>query len=123
MSTKIVAANVPKSSVGLITAKKLVPPLNGKVPSYAPDKLSDIDRIVVLTIIANGEWVLVDRNIFEKQGQSSKVYIALRRRGFEVVVRHVDGIKNYWARWPHRRPTMPKLPKFRGDDGAYGALH
>lgn len=110
------------SANGLIKATRLVPPLNGKVPTYAPDKLSDIDRIVIHTVNAGGEWVLVDRNIFEKQGQSSSVYIALRRRGFEVVVRHVDGIKNYWARWPHPMPTMPEFPKFENDSGMYGAM-
>lgn len=107
----------------IIKARHLVPPLNGKIPTFAPDRLSDIDRIVVCTIMANGEWVLVDRNVFEKKGQSSKIYIALRRRGFAVVVRHVDGIKNYWARWPHDLPTVPALPAFKGDeDGMYGAL-
>lgn len=106
-----------------ITANKLVPPLNGKVPTVKPDLLADLDRIAVRTIMAEGMWVLVDRNLFEKRGQSSKVYIALRRRGFEVVVRHVDGIKNYWARWPHPVPSMPELPKFKNDAGMYGALN
>ena len=109
----------------LITAAGLVPPLNGKMPRTAPDHLSDIDKIVVLTILQSlteDPWVLVDRNPFEKQGQSSKIYIALRRRGFDVVVRHVDGIKNYWAKWPHPLPAMPLLPVYKGDqDRMYGA--
>ena len=105
----------------MITAKELVPALNGKMPGWSRDGLSDLDRIVICTIAAGGDWVLVDRNRFSKQGQSSSVYIALRRRGFLGAVRHVDGVKNYWARWPHPFPTMPEMPEFKGDDGLFGA--
>lgn len=106
----------------MITANALVPALNNKTPSFTEDRLSVLDRIVVCTIAAAGRWVLVDRNVFTKKGQSSAVYIGLRRRGFEVAVRHVDGIKNYWARWPHAFPTMPEIPSFDGDEGLYGMM-
>jgi hypothetical protein len=121
------ATNVPKLKVvgqvpSTITANKLVPPLNGKQPKQNPPRLEDIDRIAIVTIMNAPAWTLVDRNLFLKQGQSSKVYIALRRRGFDVVVRHFGGIKNYWSRWPHEVPTIPSIPLFEGDDeGMYGA--
>jgi hypothetical protein len=108
-----------------ITAKELVPPLNGKEPRHKDPNLEDIDRIVVTAIMASqtsDPWVLVDRSAFLRHGQSSKVYIALRRRGFDVVVRHVDGVKNYWCCWPHELPTMPELPMYDDDDGMFGAL-
>lgn len=100
---------------------ELVPALNRRTTTAKEPALGDIDRLVFGIISRSPDWVLIDRNAFESDGQSSRQYIALRRRGFEVAARHVGQVKNYWARWPHALPDLPLVPEYQGDDGvSYG---
>lgn len=101
----------------------LVPALNRRTTTAKDPALANIDLLVFGIISRAPNWVLIDRNPFDSQGQSSSHYIALRRRGFEVAARHVGQIKNYWARWPHPVPDLPLVPEYEGDDGvSYGGV-
>lgn len=107
-----------------IVVEALTSSLNGRPSRYGQPNLPEMDRLVHGVIAAKGQWVLIDRHEVvrgEREGSSSR-YIALKRRGFHVVVRHVDGVRNFWARWPHPEPTLPDVTRFEFDDEftAYG---
>jgi hypothetical protein len=76
--------------------------------------LHDIDIVVHTVLLAEGDWVLVDRNVAKEDHSSTARYIALSRRGFEVASRHVNGVRNIWARWPHDPPRI-ELDAFSSD--------
>lgn len=83
-----------------------------------PPNLSEIERLVLLVLEADGDWVLIDRNRAGREyNDSSARNIALRRRGFEVTSRHVNGVRNYWARWTHGQKGLepPLIPKASTD--------
>lgn len=111
---------------GQITAQvvdDLSDALNHRETSHGNPKLSEMDRLVFCVISAGGQWVLVDRHQMlpkkpdgKSADGSSARYIGLRRRGFQVGVRHMDGVKNFWARWPHGDPEMPGVTAFDFDD-------
>lgn len=90
-----------------------------------PANLSDIEKMAFHVIQADGDWVLIDRNRAARSyNDSSSMNNALRRRGFEVTSRHVQGVRNYWARWTWGKSEVepPRVPSASTDtpSTAYG---
>jgi hypothetical protein len=112
-----------------IVAKRIVPPVipMGKKKGSAqgqhshgvhPPNLTDIERMAFHVLQAKGDWVLIDRNRAARSyNDSSSMNNALRRRGFEVTSRHVQGVRNYWARWTHKTGAEPPLVPAASTDG------
>lgn len=101
-----------------ITAKEITKPQSVSKDDSPPEpSLSEIETMVFHVLQANGDWVLIDRNRSSRVfNDSSSRRNALKRRGFEVVSRHVQGVRNYWARWPHGDITPLKVPSCSTDD-------
>ena len=95
---------------------EIKPASGGRDPKDREPSLHDIDRVVNRVLQADGRWVLVDRNLVETGQSSTARYVALTRRGFEVASRHVEGVRNIWARWPHGNVDVP-IPAFNTDQG------
>ena len=97
--------------------------VNGHTVSHGPPALKPVEIAVHLCIANAPSWVLVERVPYNPRVQSSPLYIALRRRGFDVSYRSAKGVKNVWARWPHGNVHLD-IAEYGGDldEGSFGEL-
>jgi hypothetical protein len=106
-----------------LVSAELRPAINNHTAHHGAPALKPVEVAVHLCIDNAPAWVLVERVPYNPKVQSSPLYIALRRRGFDVSYRSNRGVKNVWARWPHAAPHLD-IQEFGGelDEGSYGEM-